>query len=137
MVWTQVGERVERLRKELGMSRAQFGKLIGVTGQCIGMTERGVCGLSVGSVVKLCHATGVSADYILFGAIDPASDPATTASLRGLSHEQLRIALDIIKKVAEFVNTEDGNEALIQEIASRRRVDTMREGSFKEMVSII
>ena len=137
MVWTQVGERVERLRRELGMSRAQFGKLIGVTGQCIGMTERGVCGLSVSSVMKLCHATGVSADYILFGSVNPANDPATTASLRGLSHEQIRIALDIIKKVAEFVNTEDGNEALIQEIASRRRVDTMRGGSFKEMVSII
>lgn len=120
-MWAQVGERVEKIRKGLNLSKAQFGKMIGVSGQYIGMIERG-SGLSVDSIVKICYTAGVSADYILFGMIDPAQDLVTTASLCGLSHEQIQIALDIIKKVAQFVNTEDGNEALIREVASQQHM---------------
>jgi len=122
VVWAQVGERVERIRKELKLSKAQFGKMIGVSGQYIGLVERGTTGLSVDSIVKICISTGVTADYILFGVIDPTKDAATTAALHGLSPEQIQIALDIIKKVAQFVNTEDGNEALIQEVASQQQI---------------
>lgn len=122
MIWAQVGKRVERVRKECSLSRSQFGEMVGVSGQYIGAVERGATGLSVNSIVRICNSTGVTADYILFGVIDPTQDAATTAALHGLSPEQIQIALDIIKKVAQFVNTEDGNEALIREVASQQQV---------------
>lgn len=117
--WTEVGKRIKRVRTERNMSKAQFGKTIGVAGQHLGMVEKGIHGLSVDVIIKICHATGVTSDYLLFGLLDPVNDPATTAAVSGLSNEQMQVALDIVKKVAEFVNTDGGNEALIQEIASR------------------
>ena len=120
MMWTQVGERVERMRKDRRLSRMQFGEMIGVSGRYIGMVERGTNRLSVDSVVKICHSMNVTADYLLFGVVHPAHDKATSAALYGISHEQIQIALDIVKRVAQLVNTEDGNEALIQEIVKQQ-----------------
>lgn len=110
-MWAEVGLRVEKLRTDRNLSKAQFGELIGVSGQYVGMIEKGA-GISAPSIVSICRALGVSADYILFGNIDPAT---VTVSLKGLSQEQMGLALDILKRVAQMVNTEDGNEALIQE----------------------
>jgi len=120
MLWKNIGERIEKLRKERNLSKSQFGKIIGISGQYVGMIEKGTNNISVKSIVKLCGATGVSADYILFGIIEPTQDITATASLHGLSNEQIQIALDIIKKVAQFINTNGGNEALIQEVLAQQ-----------------
>lgn len=111
-MWEQVGARLEQLRIKRNLSKAQFGEMIGVSGQYVGMIEKGA-GLSAESIVNICHAMGVSADFILFGNIDPAS---CTLSLQGVTNEQLGLAFDILKRVAQMINTEDGNEALIQEV---------------------
>jgi transcriptional regulator with XRE-family HTH domain len=108
----QVGDRVKGLRTERNLSKAQFGEMMGVSGQYVGMIEKG-SGLSADVVVNICREFGISADYLLFGNIDPA---AATVQLKGLTHEQIDLALDILKRVAHMVKTEDGNEALIQEV---------------------
>lgn len=125
MIWAQVGERVERIRKERKLSRAQFGRMIGVSGQYVGMVEKGRHSLSGNLIVNICHITGISADYILFGTVNPTQDPDTTVALNGISPEQIQIALDIIKKVAAFIKTEDGNEALIREVAGQQHKNTI------------
>ena len=116
---TDIGARVQDIRENLHMSKRQFGKMIGISGQYLGMVERGNHGLSVDTVVAICEKTGVSADYILFGSAYPAGNANMPAQLAGLSSEQLHIAFDIIKKVAAFVNTDGGNELLIQEVAGK------------------
>jgi transcriptional regulator with XRE-family HTH domain len=120
LIEEQAGKRIQKIREKMQLSKAQFGKRIGVTGQHIGMIERGKQGLSINLIVKICNALETTADYILFGAVDPVRDPATVEALNGLTHEQIQIALDIIKKVAQFVNTNDGNEALIREVYSQQ-----------------
>ena len=119
-MWQKIGERIEQIRCGRNMSKAQFGEMIGMTGQNIGMVEKGKRRLSVEAIARICQETDVSADYLILGTVNPANDPVTTAALSGLSQEQIQIALDIIKRVAEFVNTEGGNEALIQEVARDR-----------------
>jgi transcriptional regulator with XRE-family HTH domain len=111
-MWEQVGDRVKRLRTERKLSKAQFGEIIGVSGQYVGMIEKGAS-ISAESIVNICREIGVSADYLLFGNIDPAT---IAFQLKGLTNEQIEIALDILKRMAQMVNSEDGNEALIQEI---------------------
>lgn len=122
---TQVGERVGRIRKEHRLSRAQFGKMIGVSEQYVGMLERGAYKISVDLITKICHITGVSSDFILFGVINPLKDPTAVATLSGLSYEQIEIGLDILKRLAQLINTEDGNEALIQEVFRQQHSNTM------------
>ena len=120
MTDTLIGKRVEAIRIRLNMSKSQFGKMIGVSGQYLGMVERGRHAFSLGVIEKICMETGVSADYILFGNRLPANDTAAAAELLSLTNEQIHIALDIIKKIAAFVNTEGGNEALLQEISRQQ-----------------
>lgn len=111
-MWSKVGERVAKIRKSKNLSKAKFGELIGISGQYVGMIEKGA-GISAETIVKICQAMCVSADYILFGNIDPAS---ITNSFKGVTSEQMELALDILKRMAKMIHTEDGNEALIQEI---------------------
>lgn len=122
MTWIQVGERIAKIRKSRYLSKIQFGKLIGVTGQYIGKIEKG-SGLSTDLIIKICHETGVSADYILFGITEQVNDSIINNALQGLSNEQIQIALDIIKKVAQFINTENGNEVLIREVANQQCIE--------------
>jgi len=121
MLLENVGERIEKLRKERNLSKSQFGKMIGVSGQYIGMIEKGASNISVELIAKICNITSVSADYILFGSVDSELDNMIN-TLHHLSNEQIRIALDIVKKVAQLVNTEGGNEALVKEVAAQQRV---------------
>lgn len=120
MIWKPIGARIGKIRRKRHLSRAQLGKLIGISGQHLGLVERGARGLSVNSIVKICNTTGASADYILFGIFCLGENPDEITMLRELSHEQIQITLDIVMKVAQFVNTRNGNEALIREIASRQ-----------------
>jgi len=120
MLWENVGERVSKLRKERNLSKSQFGKMIGISGQYVGRIEKGTNSISVELIVKICNATSVSADYIIFGIIGSDQEITAAASLHGLSNEQIQIALDIIKKVADFINTDGGNRALIQEVVAQQ-----------------
>ena len=114
MYWEIVGDRIKSLRLKHNLSRVQFGKMIGISGQYLSLVEKGTRGLSVGSIVKICKTTGVSADYILFG-VDTLQDQ-TIDVIKELSNEQLDIVLDIVKQVVRFVNSKDGNEVLIREM---------------------
>jgi len=122
MLWEKVGERIGKLRKERNLSKSQFGKMIGISGQYVGKIEKGINSISVDLIAKICDATSVSADYIIFGIIDTTPDIDEIASLHSLSNEQIQIALDIIKKVAQFINTSGGNDVLIQEVFAQQRI---------------
>jgi len=116
-----IGKRVGELRNERNLSQAEFGKMIGISGQSLGKIERGAATISVNLIDKICNVTGVSADYLLFGIIEPDH---ITEALYGLSKEQIQIVFEIIKKVAQFLNTDDGNETLIREIFARKSLIT-------------
>ena len=122
MAFTTIGERLCRVRKDKKLTKSQFGKMIGVSGEFVGLLESGGHDMSADLIIQICDLTGASADYLLFGTIDPARDVATNTAVYGLSNEQIQIALDIIKKVAQFVNTEDGNEMLIREVESQLHI---------------
>jgi len=123
VIQIQIGERIGKIRMERGLSKIQFGKMIGVSGQYVGLIEKGAHRPSAELIAKICFAAGVSADYILFGTVNSIDDPETAAALYGISYEQIQIALDIVKKVARFVNSGGGNEALIQEVLSQQRAN--------------
>jgi transcriptional regulator with XRE-family HTH domain len=112
-MWKAVGERVGRLRRERGMSMSRFGRLVGLSGQYVGKIERGCAAISGSAIMKICDSVGVSADYILFGIDVPR---LMSSELNGVSNAQLNIALDIIKRLGEFINSENGNNALIKEV---------------------
>jgi len=112
----QVGARVYQLRREQKLTRAEFGELIGKSEQYVGKIERGAVIIPGDVVNKLCDKIGVSADFIIRGAVDPLD---TAASLKGLSHDQIQVTLDIAAGVIKFLNTTSGNNALLKEAFRR------------------
>ena len=117
---TAIGERIRHIREKSGMSKADFCKIIGVSPQYLRRIENGTRGLSVESLVNICQKTRVSADFILFGYPAFIDDLDLPEALSELSLEQIYIALDIIKRVATFINTDSGNELLIQEVLNKQ-----------------
>ena len=114
----KAGERIGQLRRERKLSRAKFAKLIGVSERHLGRMERGDSAVSVAAVARICDAFSVSADYIIFGCADPM---AAASALNGLSREQAQVTLDIAMNVISFLCTENGNNALLQEVYRRSR----------------
>ena len=112
----EIGERLMYVRKNLNMTQAKFGDLVGISGQYLCKLEKGLHELSSTQIVKICEKTGISADHILFGDIDYKS----RISGMGITQEQISIAFDILKKVASFVNTDNCNELLIQEVMKQK-----------------
>ena len=115
MKWTDVGKRIERLRRSRGLTQEQFGNLIGVSGQYASRIERGGR-VSAELIEVICKKLGVSADYLIWGSSDPL---ANIGALHELSKEQVELGFDILKRLADFINTENGNEALIKELMHR------------------
>jgi len=112
----QVGKRIRKLRAGLKLSRAQFGKLIGVSGQYVGQIERDSHSLTVVVMAKICRIARVSSDYIVFGNICSAD---VAAALEGYSNEQIQIILEIAMRTAQFLSTKNGNNLLIKEVFHR------------------
>ena len=59
------GSRLEKLRKEKGISAAALAKVLGVSSTQIGDMERGNSATTMPRLYHLCVYFGVSADYLL------------------------------------------------------------------------
>ena len=112
-MWKEVGKRIETLRRNRELTRTQFGKLIGISSQYVGRIERGLHKVSVELIALICKETGVSTDYIILGSVNPLTN---INLLSELSKDQIEIGFDILKRLAEFINTENGNELLVKEV---------------------
>ncbi len=102
----EVGKRIESIRKELKLTKEKFAKKIGVSGQFLGMVEKGKSSLSYEKLEKLCDLTGYSADYILFGK-DDRIRRETKQVLSGFNDRQIQQACGIISQIATFIKNSD------------------------------
>ena len=98
----EIGKRIKNARENMHMTKESFAKEIGITGQYLGILEKGQSYLSVEKLKKLCDLTGLSADYILFGiTITIAHD--TQKVLSGFSDEQIANACNTLKDLALLI----------------------------------
>ena len=64
MLKKEIGLRIRDIRIDMGLSKQSFASLLGISGQYLGMVERGKGSLSFEKLQVLCNLTGFSADYI-------------------------------------------------------------------------
>ena len=62
-----MGARVRQLRKQFGSSREEVAGRIGRSSKYYADIERGSCGMSLDTLLKLANLYGVSLDYLVFG----------------------------------------------------------------------
>lgn len=89
----RVGSNIQRLREEQHYTQEELSEQIGVTPNHLSAIERGVSGISLELLEKLCQVLSVTADHILFGrkAADTKKDELLKL-LQSINQEQAEIA---------------------------------------------
>ena len=98
------GERVKQLRLSAGMTQEQLAELIDVSPQYISDLERGVVGISIATLRRLCEKLRISSDQILFSRKPENDVSALTEKCGRLPREQFEILSTIIQKFIEAMN---------------------------------
>ncbi len=92
----QIGRQVRQAREQARLTQEQLAERIDVSPQYVSDLERGVVGLSIQTLKRLCLALGVSSDQILF-ALSPENDlTALMEKCRGLSRGQFALLTEMI-----------------------------------------
>ncbi len=63
----QIGDQIKKAREKALLTQKQFAERIDVSPQYVSDLERGVVGVSVSTLKRICTVLGVSSDQILFG----------------------------------------------------------------------
>lgn len=98
----EIGKRIKNIREEMGLSKEAFAKALGISGQYLGIVERGGSYLSIDKLKSLCDLTNLSADYILFGKDNNIVDN-TKSFLSDFTSEQLQTGCNMLKELASFI----------------------------------
>ena len=63
----EVGRRIRSRRQALGLSRQEIADQIGKAEKYYADIERGYCGMSLETMVKIADCLGITLDYMIFG----------------------------------------------------------------------
>ena len=99
MLKNEIGLRVKKIRLHMNLSKQKLASMLGISGQYLGMIERGNGSLSVDKLQVLCNLTGLSADYILFGK-NPSLPMEAKTVLEECSDEQIKAGCEALEKLA-------------------------------------
>lgn len=100
------GMRIKKIREDMNLTKEEFAKKIGISGQYLGLIERGQNYLSVDKLKKLCDLTNLSADYILFG-IDNKVVDTTSQLLSEFSQEQIAAGCEALKNLSILIKSKN------------------------------
>lgn len=65
--YVSIGQRIQKMRKEKGLSQEQLAELIGISLSFMGHIERGTRKASVETLARICKALDADMHYIVFG----------------------------------------------------------------------
>jgi transcriptional regulator with XRE-family HTH domain len=98
----EIGLRIKQIRIQKHMTKEAFAKELGISGQFLGIIERGNSCLSIEKLERLCDFTGLSADYILFGKErNAANDLKNLVST--LNNDELEAAYKFLNEVSVII----------------------------------
>ena len=95
----EIGKRIRNIREGMNMTKENFAKKIGISGQYLGLIEHGKNYLSIEKLKVLCDFTHLSADYILFGKDENVVND-TKNRLSEFTDNQIELGCDMLKKLA-------------------------------------
>jgi transcriptional regulator with XRE-family HTH domain len=96
-----IGQRIRDARKKSRITQEELAEKAGVGNQHISDIERGLTGMSVGTLIDICSALGADANYILFGITAVKGALPFARLLDGLSHSQIMYAEKILEMYAK------------------------------------
>lgn len=98
----EIGKRIKDIRENMGLTKEKFAKLLGISGQYLGVVEHGKSYLSIEKLKILCDISGLSSDYILFGKDDNIVND-TQKLLSDFTDNQIETGCEALQKLALFI----------------------------------
>lgn len=99
----QIGERCRHAREAAGYTQERLAEQICVSTQFLSDAERGITGMSVTTIIKLCNVLSISADYLLLGRDDSDDAPALSfySRIQRLSEQERRLVEEVTNLVIQ------------------------------------
>lgn len=99
----QVGARIRQAREASGLTQERFAELVGISPQNVSCVERGLAGVSLTVLKRMCEILSVSSDQLLMGGKGGDNDvDAIAERLRQLPPEQFRVVQEAINRILEL-----------------------------------
>ena len=98
----ELGRRVRQAREAAGLTQERFAELIGISPQNVSCVERGLAGVSLTVLRRMCQILRVSSDFLLLGEGADNDAEAIARRLGQLPPEQFRVVREIINSVLEL-----------------------------------
>lgn len=96
-----LGENIKREREKAGYTQERFSEIIDMTPNNLSAVERGVAGVSLKTLRRICEALKVSADDLLFGQREKSDGEYLAQKLERLDARQMRIVLEVLSALLE------------------------------------
>ena len=91
-----VGANIKREREKAGFTQDQFSELLGIGSKSLSSIERGVVGVSLTTLLRICDILHVSANVLLYEQTRENDVDSIALQLKMLSAEQFEIASEVI-----------------------------------------
>lgn len=96
-----MGQRMAEKRKACGLTQEMVAETAGISHQQYNKIENGKACLSSATLKQVCDALHTSADYLLYGERDADIYAELYVLMKQLSDEKIKIALKMVRYVAE------------------------------------
>ena len=101
----QIGEQIKSAREQAKLTQEQLAERVEVSPQYVSDLERGVVGISIPTLKRVCTTLGVSSDQILFGTATKNRAAAINDLCKSLTEEQFVILSEVVGKFVEAIGT--------------------------------
>ena len=100
-----IGNQIKIARESAGLTQERFSELVSLAPNNVSDIERGVVGVSLSSLLRICEVLSVSSDSILFPDKNIQNNSndikLLTKRLGTLSSDQLDIVMTVVNKLFE------------------------------------
>ena len=101
-----VGANIKREREKAGFTQDQFSELLGIGSKSLSSIERGVVGVSLTTLLRICDMLHISANVLLYEQTQKNDADSIALQLKMLSAEQFEIASDVMTNLFKAFSLE-------------------------------
>lgn len=94
-----VGNAIRTARERAGLTQEQFGELVSLGTKNVSDIERGVAGITISTLKRICEKLSVSSDLILFGDQNRNDTAYIAERLERLTPEQFSAVKNFLDQV--------------------------------------
>lgn len=102
-MYVEMGRRLRKARLAAGLTQEQFAERTGISPQNVSCVERGLAGVSLPVLRRMCEILRVSSDSLLWQSQADNDTDGLVRRLQQLSPEQFRLVEHIIYDLLELI----------------------------------